>query len=141
MRWSLVATSGAELDDVMQAALEDLVKAPSNKLFPFVKLLLAENSLLQRSAATAEPNGVKVCYLLLAMSLSGRVSLYQASRSSRPALCMLTASQPWRPCRQTLLQCPWRELPLIKLPGGPGLWANITGCAAGCGQRGKRKPG
>ena len=44
----------------LQSALEDLVKAPSNKLFPFVKLLLAENSLLQSSAASAEPNGLEV---------------------------------------------------------------------------------
>ena len=36
------------------------MKAPSNKLFPFVKLLLAENSLMQSSAAAAAPNGVKV---------------------------------------------------------------------------------
>ena len=47
----------------MQSALEDLVKAPSNKLFLFVKLLLAENSLLQSSAASAEPNGLEVLKL------------------------------------------------------------------------------
>ena len=47
-------------DACLQSALEDLVKAPSNKLFPFVKLLLAENSLLQSSTASAEPNGLKV---------------------------------------------------------------------------------
>ena len=53
----------------VQAALEDLVKAPSNKLFPFVKLLLAENSLLQSSAAAAEPNGFQVCHLVLTRQL------------------------------------------------------------------------
>lgn len=46
-----------------QAAVDDLVKAPSNKLFPFVKLLLAETSLMQSSAAAAatEPTEVQVC--------------------------------------------------------------------------------
>lgn len=36
------------------------MKAPSNKLFPFVKLLLAENSLLQGSAEALEANGTQV---------------------------------------------------------------------------------
>ena len=53
----------------MQAALEDLVKAPSNKLFPFVKLLLAENSLMKSSAEAAEPNGIQV-YLVSLSSLT-----------------------------------------------------------------------
>ena len=36
------------------------MKAPSNKLFPFVKLLLAENSLLQGSTEAPEANGTQV---------------------------------------------------------------------------------
>ncbi len=43
-----------------QLALDDLVKAPSNKLFPFVKLLLAENLLLETSDATGESPSVQV---------------------------------------------------------------------------------
>ncbi|CAK0770470.1 hypothetical protein CVIRNUC_003770 [Coccomyxa viridis] len=58
MRTLSLQPSGAS-GATWQSALEDLVKAPSNKLFPFVKLLLAENSLLQSSAASAEPNGLK----------------------------------------------------------------------------------
>ena len=61
----------AQPSHVVQAALEDLVKAPSNKLFPFVKLLLAENSLMQSSAAAAAPNGVKVRGPSLITSLLG----------------------------------------------------------------------
>lgn len=73
----------------MQAALEDLVKAPSNKLFPFVKLLLAENSLLQSSAAAAEPNGAKVRFSILTrlrrVSLLGKGLPFQSCRhASQP---------------------------------------------------------
>ncbi|BDA42284.1 hypothetical protein COCOBI_03-1710 [Coccomyxa sp. Obi] len=42
-----------------QLALDDLVKAPSNKLFPFVKLLLAENLLLETSDAAGESASVQ----------------------------------------------------------------------------------
>ncbi len=82
---------------VMQAALEDLVKAQSNKLFPFVKLLLAENSLLQSSAAATEPNGVKVCCLVLLSLLIGRGPPQRALRFSGQAPCKLTAAQIWSP--------------------------------------------
>lgn len=44
----------------VQLALDDLVKAPSNKLFPFVKLLLAENLLLETSDATGDSASVQV---------------------------------------------------------------------------------
>ena len=79
-----------------QAAVEDLVKAPSNKLFPFVKLLLAENSLLQRPPATAEPNGVQVCH---------------PSLTSKPTPTLLSIVQPFRAltCRPELqhFDCIW----------------------------------
>lgn len=39
---------------LLQLALEDLVKSPSNKLFPFVKLLLAENLGLQAANTAAK---------------------------------------------------------------------------------------
>lgn len=42
------------------------MKAPSNKLFPFVKLLLAENSLLQGSDEAPEANGTQVQAMLRA---------------------------------------------------------------------------
>ena len=44
----------------MQLALDDLVKSPSNKLFPFVKLLLAENLLLETSEASGEASSTQV---------------------------------------------------------------------------------
>ncbi len=65
----------------LQAALEDLVKAPSNKLFPFVKLLLAENSLLQSSAQAPEANGAQV----------------QAKFRSAPSHSMYNAGTCWKP--------------------------------------------
>ena len=34
-----------------QLAIDDLVKSPSGKLFPFIKLLLAENAGLAQAAA------------------------------------------------------------------------------------------
>lgn len=46
----------------MQLALDDLVKAPSNKLFPFVKLLLAENLLLENSATSGVASTSDVCF-------------------------------------------------------------------------------
>ncbi|KAK9901560.1 hypothetical protein WJX75_001857 [Coccomyxa subellipsoidea] len=42
-----------------QLALDDLVKSPSNKLFPFVKLLLAENLLLETSEASGDASSAQ----------------------------------------------------------------------------------
>lgn len=53
----------------IQLALDDLVKAPSNKLFPFVKLLLAENLLLETSDAAGESASVQVDLVRHALAL------------------------------------------------------------------------
>ncbi len=70
------------------------MKAPSNKLFPFVKLLLAENSLLQSSAAAAEPNGVKVCspsHMMLSL-VSLQRAPFERSWLLSPTMDRVTAS-------------------------------------------------
>lgn len=60
----------------MQLALDDLVKSPSNKLFPFVKLLLAENLLLETSEASGDASSAQV---------------RSRSRNTRPSLKHLEA--------------------------------------------------